>query len=55
MNALILTLFVSLMLLLMGLLFFIYNYFRADHHRYEQTSLLPLKDEDKGVNNHGNS
>ena len=45
MNALILTLFVSLMLALGAVLLFTWGYLKGEHDHADRLSLLPLEDE----------
>lgn len=45
MNALYLTLFVSLVLAVGGVLLFVWGWARGDHEHLDRTSLLPLEEE----------
>ncbi|MFT7581828.1 MAG: hypothetical protein ACI9MR_003506 [Myxococcota bacterium] len=46
MNALVLTLFVSLGLVVLGLIFFLSSYLRGDNEHADRLALLPLADDD---------
>lgn len=47
MNALLLTLFVSLVLAGLGVLLFVHGVVQGDHEHADRLSLLPLEDDDR--------